>query len=326
MTATAFTLADYENVHMDSGDLLSAGVLDTLRHESYLLDMMPFPNLGTLEAKNNRILSLPTIQNRKVNSAYSHSSGSIEQLKEQGYLYGGKTQTDRVYKDASAGLIVSDLEAWNIELYAKGLAYAWNYDFINNLPSANLDGIVGMRYRFAQDLSAQMISAAGIDVSPNATTLSVQLNALYDAIESTIYACDGHTCDVLLMNSTLKLRILSGFRQLGLLKTTEDSFGRMIETWGPGGPKLVDMGTKVDQSTKIFTDTEGATGIVGGGTLTSLMALKFGEEYLTGWQLNPLQTYKYQQGVIHYAEIDWYAGIFITNPRSCAWLYNIQAV
>ena len=320
------TLADYSQLALHNKDYLKAGVIDTLRKESYLLDMMPFPNTGTLGAKGLRIKSLPTLQNRKVNDAYIHSVGAVEPIEEQGYLFGGKVQTDRVYKDASGGLIVKDYEAWQVELYLKALSYGWNDDMINNLPAAKPDSVVGLRYRLAQDFSGQIIDALAPDVSPDSAGLTAAFNTLFDAVQALIHKCDEHTCDVLLMNDTLKLRIESGLRQLGLWTTTKDSFGRTVATWGEGGPKIVDLGMKADQVTKIFPDTEGATGIVGGGAKTRIMALKFGEDYLTGWQLNPLQTYKWQQGVIHYTEIDWYAGLFITSPRSASWLYNIIAL
>lgn len=325
MTATAFTLADYAAGAEESGDFLTAGVMDTLRKESFLLDMLPFPNQGALKAKGLRIKSLPTIQNRKVNNSYSHSVGTTEPLEEDGYLFGGKVQMDHIYKDAKGG-IITDPEAFQTELYLKALAYQFNYDFFNNLPGTNPDSIVGLRYRFPRDFSAQIINGGGVDISPDATTLSANFNTLYDALQSAIYACEGHTCDMLAMNSTTLLRVSSGLRQLGLLSTAQDSFGRNFTTWGVGGPMLVDMGNKGDQTTKIFTDTEGATGIIGGGTLTSIMALKFGPEYLTGWQLKPMQTWKYNVGPINYVEMDWYAGLFISNPRSLAWLYNIQAI
>lgn len=325
MAATAFTLADYAATAEAQEDFLTAGVMDTLRKESFLLDTMPFPDQGTLKASGLRIKTLPTIQNRKVNGTYSHSVGTTEPLEEEGYLFGGKIQMDRIYKEAKSSLI-ADPEAFQVEMYLKALAYQWNYDFFNNLPGANPDSIVGMRYRFTRDFSAQIVNGGGVDVSPDASTLSANFNTLYDAIQSTIYKCEDHTCDMLAMNDTLKLRVTSGLRQLGLFATTTDSFGRVVETWGPGGPMLVDMGTKGDQSTKIFTDTEGATGIIGGGTLTSVMAMKFGPELVTGWQLNPMKTWKYNTGPINYVEMDWYAGLFISNPRSCAWLYNIQAI
>lgn len=326
MAPTALTLADMMNLAETRKDYITAGVIDTLRHESDVMAMLSFKSLGTLRASGRRVRSLPTAQNRQVNGTYAHSSGSVEVLEEDGYIYGGEIHTDRIYKDAAPGMMTGDPEAQNIDWYATSIAYSFNDDLINNTPSAKPEAIRGLRYRLRQDFSGQIIDAGGLDISPDAASLTTNFNKFYDAVQSAIYACDKHTCDALLMNDTTKLRAVSGLRQLGLFSTTVDQVGKTVETWGPGGPMLLDMGTKQDQTTKIMPDTEGATGLLGGGTLTSIIPVKFGETYLEGWQLNEIQTYNWQQGVAIYDQIDWYAGIFITHQRFASWLINIQSL
>jgi len=64
---------------------------------------------------------------------------------------------------------------------------------------------------------------------------------------------------------------------------------------------------------------------VGGGAKSSLMFVKFGKDYLTGWQKKGMDVFKWQLGVLKYVEMDWAAGVFFTDPRSVAWVYNVTA-
>lgn len=320
------TLAEYSQFLEKDGKMLSSGVVDILRKESFMLEKMQFPTINSLKAKGLRIKTLPTLQNRKLNAPYTHSAGNIEPLEENAYLFGGRVDFD--HRLTGKPDLIQDPAAWNVKMYSKSLAYGFNNDIINNTPSANTDSIVGLRYRILNDFSGQIVDGNAVDVSPDATTLSANFNTLYDAVASAMYKCEDHTCDLILTSDTVKLRIESGLRQLGLFTTTKDSFGRTIATWGEGGPMIVDMGYKADQTTKIFADDEGATGVpTGSAGKSSMMFVKLGQDYLTGFQDNGgLQSFEWQTGVLKHVELDWAAGIFITNPRSVSWLYNIQAL
>jgi hypothetical protein len=326
MTTSYLTLAEYSQFLEKDGKMLSSGVVDLLRKESFLLDKMQFPSIGSLKAKGLRIKSLPTLQNRKLNAGYSHSVGEIEPLEENAYLFGGRVDFD--HRLTGKADLIQDPAAWNVKMYTRALAYGWNNDIINNTPEANPNSIVGLRYRYARDFSAQIVGGGAIDISANASTLSANCGTFYDLVQSTIYKCREHTCDMILTSDTMKLRIDAVARVLGMYATTKDSFGRTITTWGEGGPAVIDMGTQADQSTKIFADDEGATGVpTGSAGLSSLMCVKLGTDYLTGFQDNGgLQSFEWQTGVLKHVELDWAAGIFITDPKSIAWLYNVQAL
>lgn len=325
MTASYLTLAEYSQFLERDGKLLQSGIVDILRKESFLLDKMQFPTINALKAKSARVKTLPTLQNRNLNAAYSHSVGDIEMLEENAYLFGGRVQYDHQLENGDG--LITDPAAWNVKMYATSLAYGWNDDVINNTPSANTKSIVGLRYRMARDFSGQILDASALDISSDATTLSANFNTLLDKVQQAIYSLREHTCDAILCSDTVKLRLESAVRQLGLYATTQDSFGRTITTWGQNGPMILDMGYKADQSTKIMADDEGATGVpTGSAGKSSMFFVKFGAEFLTGFQKKPMSTFEWQQGVLKYVEMDWAAGIAITDPRSVAWLYNIQAL
>lgn len=319
------TLAEYSQFLEKDGKLISSGVVDILRKDAMILEKMKFVNINSMKAKANRVKTLPSLQNRNLNAAYSHSVGSIEPVEENLYLFGGRVDFD--WQLQGGDDMIADPAAWNVKQYARALAYGWNSDFVNNTPSANPKSIVGLRYRMLNDFSGQIVDGGGVDISSDAASLSANQNTFLDAIDSAIYKCDEHTCDVILTNETTRLRMISALRQQKLYATTKDAFGRTVTTYGEGGPMILDIGYKADQTTKIMTDDEGATGLQGGGTKTSLFFLKFGDEYLTGVQKKSgLTSFEWQTGVLKHVELDWAAGIFITNPRSVSWLYNVQAI
>lgn len=321
--ASYLTLAEYSAFLEKDGKLLTSGVVDTLRKESFLLDKMQFPTINALKARAFRVSSLAAPSNRQLNENYTHSTGAIEPIEETGYLFGGRVSVDHQLEGGDG--LIADPNAWQVKMKSTSLAYGWNDDMINGSPSSTPNSITGLRFRIARDFSGQIVDAGAPDISPDSAGLTAAFNTFFDAVQSAIYKCREHTCDLIITNATVKLRMESGLRQLGLLSTTQDSFGRTISTWGQGGPAIIDIGLKYDQSTSIMPDTEGATGLVGGGAKSSLFFVKLGAEYLTGWQKGNLQTFETPNGVLKHVDIDWLAGIAVIDPRSVAWLYNVTA-
>jgi hypothetical protein len=321
MTASYLTLAEYSQYLMQNGKPLSSGIVDVLRRSSMILDLLQFPTLDALKATGTRTNTLPTPQNRKLNVGYTHSVGSITPLEENAYLFGGRVQWDHQLEGGSGVLVDPAQKA--IKDYSTAIAYAWNSDFINNTPADNVDSIVGLRYRMRRDFSGQIVDGSAVDISPDSATAAASAAVYYDKVQAAIYSCAEHSCDLMLCSSTTKLRIDAVARILGMYATAQDSFGRTITTWGVGGPKIADMGFKINSTTKVMPDTETSAGLETGGALSSILFAKLGVEYLTGWQKSPMQTFEWQQGVLKYAEIDWAAGIFITDPRSLAWLVDL---
>lgn len=326
--ADFITLAEYSQLLEKDGDLLTSGIVDTLMEDGGMFfEKLPIKTVGKLKAKGHRILDLPTSQNRSLNESYTHSVGHSEPLEETVFMYGGKVSLDYLL-DGGDDDLIEDPEAFQLRLHTKAQTFSLKDDLINNTPSAKPKGLVGLRYRLVNDLpSAQRINCGGLDISDDSAGTSD--SAFVQKLRRAIYALPDHTADLLLMNDTLLLAIRRILDNLNLLKSTEDSFGREVLRWGDSGPFLVDMGLMADQTTKIITDEEDATGVAkdAGGTTTktSLFGVRFGEEYLTGWEKSGMQTFRWQTGVLKYVEFDWPVGLFITNPRSVTQLYNIQA-
>jgi hypothetical protein len=211
----------------------------------------------------------------------------------------------------------------------KGVAYTFNESFINGSPTVDEDGLVGLLYRLRNDFpAAQSIDAGGIDVSPD-TALAQWQFKLFDAIDMALDAVDGNNSDkTIFLNTTVYRRFQSAMRTAGLLSTTEDKLGKFWPTYGSGGPMIVDMGRKVDQTTLMLTDTELANGTADtGSTKSSIVVARFGEPYVAGWcQEKPfaddvglLENRTHFRTVVRGS-----AGIYISHPRAISRVYNLQ--
>lgn len=321
----AFTLADFSRLATQP---LKKAVIDIFRRESFMLETLSFETPGTLNIEMLRTKTLPTITAREIGESYTESKGDTENLQERVAFLGGYIDIPKEYIKAKNQVV--NQRALQTEMFVTSMAYKFNDMFINGNPLTNDKEMVGLHYRFNNDLaSAQSLDAGGIDISSDSGSLSAAQATLIDKIEELIHSVDGHKCDVLLTNSTLYLRLLSALRAKGYYASTKDTFGRSLATFGDGGAKIVDIGVKKDQSTLIMPNTELANGTATtGATFTSIYALKIGDPYLKGWQFDNIDTNDMgllENGVSYRTIIDWGVGMYFYNPRSVARLYNIQA-
>jgi len=322
----SYTLADFSRLATQP---LKKAVIDIFRRESFMLDTLAFETPGTLNIEMLRTKSLPTITAREIGEAYTESKGITENLQERVSFLGGYIDVPKEYIKAKNQVV--NQRALQTEMFVTSMAYKFNDMFINGNPETNLKEMTGIHYRLINDLdAAQSIDAGGADLSHGtpADLLAAQIK-IVDLLEELIHTVDGHKADVLLMNSTTYLRLLSALRARGYWATTKDSFGRSLPTFGEGGPKIVDIGVKKDQSTLIMPNTELANGTaITGATFTSIYALKLGDPFLKGWQFDSVNAEDIgllENGVSYRSIIDWGCGIYFYNPRSMARIYNIQA-
>lgn len=322
------TLAEYEQLATDP---VKKGVVNVFRRDSTILDRLSFESANSLNIEIIRTKGLPSVGWRKVGEPFAESKGSTEPIQERIHLLGGQVDVDKVYVDA--GNTVQDVRAMHTEMFSSAITLAFNDAFINGRPETDVDSLIGLWYRFKNGLipSAQHINVNGLDISPDvaAATLSANFNTLYDNIMDLIHRCDLHKADALYMNDTMYLRLVSGLRQLGLWSTAEDKTGKTVPTFGPGGPAIYDIGYKADQTTRVITNVENnaGTALTGGGA-TSIYAIKFGEQYLNGFELKGLNVNDLgllNDGVTYRTVIDWQMGIYVLSPRSVARLSGIVA-
>jgi len=244
------------------------------------------------------------------------------------FSFGNYIDVDKVYvNDRSPRLY--DPRAYQINQTVKAMAREFNDAAINGTP--DLSKPTGLWYRVVNDLGASQNidagSGSGLDISPDATSLSTNIQTFFDKLDKAIYACADHKADAILCNDTLLQRYWSIARQSGLLKTTSDNLGR--EFYEYKGARFIDMGFKINDTSKIIGDTETTNGAaLTGGSATSIYVVRFGKEYFTGWQeyaLDVIEKGVLEDGVTERTIIDWVVGLALSHPRSVTRLYGIIA-
>ena len=319
----AYTLADYSRL---ADSYLKKGVVDIFRRESFAMDVLSWEDSDTLSIQAMRTKELPDVGFRKINEPFSASKGTVEPIQERVFDMGGSVDVDKLLVKAKS---IVDQRAFQTDSFTTALAYNFNDYFINGQPTVDEDGFTGLYYRIAEYVTAQVIAAGGLDVSPDCATLDVTFQTLLDHIQSLIHKLDGHKATDLFMNSTMFLRLMSALRQLKMYATTKDSYNRTIVTYGDGGPRIHDIGCKADQETEIITDTEHDTsGALSGGNSTSIYAVKTGEKYLMGFQLYGIDVNDIgllEDGVTYRTVIDWPVGLYHIHPRAFARLHGVVA-
>jgi hypothetical protein len=292
---------------------LRRGVISTLLEESYLMQIIPWETIGALSTTVIRIKSLPSVGFRAANEGYAESTGSVDQLSESVYPFGGDIDVDKIYVRNRAN--IEEPRALQTRLKLKAAAYEFQDYFINGDQAVNPKGFDGIKKRISNLAPSQTIDAFSLDLSGDPTTAN--MNKFVDLLDQLIYSIEGHRPDVLLMNDQMLLKIWSVLRRLNLLNTAQDMFGREIFSYK--GVRLIDVGVKADQTTKIIPTTSGNTDIY---------AVRFGSEEFVGgiqeYEMDVQDLGELQEKPVYRLRIDWPIGIAMWHPRSAAVLKNVK--
>lgn len=325
---TALTLQDY--AHKPAP--LVAGVAKILQEESKFMDVLPFEDVGTLSVEVLREGALPsTIAWRGIGEDHgSYRASNPAPIVERAFSFGNTIEIDKaLVKDKAKKLY--DPRVYQTEMITKAMAREFNDAAINGT-GTDLNRPVGLKARIANDLTDRLIfgntSSSSLDLSADATSRSANIAQFFDRLDTLIYMCAGHKADYILCNDTFMLTYWSIARASGLLKLTTDALGREFVEYK--GAKFLDMGFKLDDSTRIMTNTEVVAGTADtGSTCSSIIAVRLGKEYFTGWQEYDLEVlqkgYKdSEDGVTEKVIIDWVVGLALSHPRSVARMAGLQ--
>jgi len=321
----AWTLAELSKIETDP---LRKSVIDGLLMESNLLELVPWETIGTLATSIVRYKDLPSFGYRKINEGFSESTGHFEQKVETISLGGLDIDTDKAI--ARAKNTIADARAVMQTMALKSAAYNFNYKFISGNPTSDPEEFKGLAERvndiFNEGYTDQKIQCTDYDTG--VLYNSAASHSFLNDLDKLIYAIDGHNPDYLLMNKRMLLAFKSIMRKEKLLSYTQDMFGRNIDMYGTS--RLVDIGTRADQTTEIILNTETELGVVSGGSeCTSIYAVKFGiGEETWGIQEYPMEVTdlgELQTAPKYRTRIDWPHGLATVSPRSLARLYGIVA-
>jgi len=261
------------DVKTNTLDALQSGVIDEFAKSNYILQNMPFDDAvspvgggGTWTYSYTRLISQPTASFRAVNNDYTAEEVKKERHSVDLKIFGGSFKIDRAL--AKTGGIISEVQLQSSQK-VKAAQALFNETLINGDVDSDANSFDGLDK--ALKGSATEFNAAGavIDLSTHSAVKS-NYGTFLMQLDEFLAKLDG-TPSALLMNASLKARIIACAREYGLYGESKDAFGSQIFTYN--GVPLVDMGAKMGSETPVV---ETAT------NLTSLYAVRFGTDGLHG--------------------------------------------
>ncbi len=331
VSASALTLAQYALL---SNDPLVKKVTHSLLMYGNVLEDIPLVSKKTLIANGVRWEgNLPTVTWAPLNSDPTVSSGTPTPYQEQAYLIRNAIDVDRFLVEDENQIV--DPRGSQVDAFLRAVTYDVNDKFINNHPgTGDANAPVGLKERIDSYAtygvrSENKIDGGGVDMT-QANMTAATANTFLEFLDQLLWSVDSKTGQgcCLYMNEVMLRRLARACRLLGssALDITRDNYDREILTYR--GAKLVDIGYKADQSTRIITVTEANTGAAGSSTYTSIYAAHYGEEHLLGWQFEPLAPKDIglvgNGGTIFRVIFDWAFGLLNQHTRSMARLYGIK--
>ena len=277
-----------------SHDPLTKGILMQVARTSDVISLLPWVTYNKLVVKGARWQELPTPQFRQYNAGYSDDWGTLDQWTDGVFPFGLDIQIEKQYEDVED--LVEPASLTQAKMALRAVAMDFNYYFIEGDPAAG--GFSGLRHRV---MDATTPARMRIDLATAGDSLKVLASAanehtFLDAMHEAVKKLGGRG-GAFFMNETTYLGVTSVLRRLGLLQTNKDSFDRIVNDFM--GFRLVDIGTRADQSTDIILGTEDPGD--GGNDSTSIYGVRFGEpdgdsgtiggEGVHGVQKNALEVY-----------------------------------
>ena len=249
---------------------LQRGVVETFILESSVLDRLPLmPIEGNAYAYNEEA-SLPGVEFRAVNSAYSESTGGFNPKTETLVILGGDADVDTFIARTRGNL--NDQRATQTRMKVKAARIKYQDAFINGDTAVDANSFDGLKKRLT---GTQVVDAAtnGLPMIGNGGS---DMHAFLDALDGALARVVGGV-DAIYANATFISKLRSIARRLGGWSSyTMEDFGKTIETYN--GIALLDIGKKAD-GTEIIPLTE----VQGTATdATSVYPVKFGEDETDG--------------------------------------------
>jgi hypothetical protein len=328
------TLADY--AQYSNSPLVQKVTYSLIQNDNVLQDV-PLINNKSMTVTGARFEgNLPSVNWAPLNAEGVTTKGTPTPYAEQAYMIRNNIDTDKVLVQDKNSIV--DPRGVQVDAWLKALTYDMNFKFIsNNHITGDVNAPIGLKFRIANGGTfgvrpENLIDGGGVDMT-QATLLTTPGNGnkFLEFLDTLLWSVDSPTGAnvTLYMNEVLRRRFAFAVRAMGTsggFETTRDQFNRTVDMYK--GAVIRDIGYKVDQATRIITNTELATGLADtGGTFTSVYAVNYGEEHFSGWQFDTINVQDLgliNNGVIYRTFIDWVVGFQNTSTRSIGRLYDIK--
>lgn len=250
---------------------LQAGVLETFVQESPILDRLPLKPIEGNAYAYNEESTLPGVEFRAVNAAYSESTGAVVQKTETLVILGGDADVDTFIQATRSN--VNDQRATQDRLKVKAASFKFSDAFFNGDVAVDANGFDGLKKR----LTGAQVIAAGTNGAPVVGNGGTDIQTFLDFLDSLLAAAGVAGANgALYMNDLIKPRVSSAIRRAGLLESELVELGavtKRVESYR--GTPILDPGNNL-AGARILPQTE--TQGTATGTTSSIYAVRFGED------------------------------------------------
>lgn len=275
----ALLLSDAANLTQND---LQKGVIQTFIMQSVILDRIPLlPIEGNAYAYNAEA-TLPGVEFRAVNSAYSESTGTFNQKTETLVILGGDADVDKFIQQTRSN--INDQRQAQTTMKIKAAVFKYQDTFINGDSSIDPNSFDGLKKRLT---GTQVISptgtygASGAEYNAALAGLKVigkgsasELYGFFDAVDTMMAQILGGPLDALYMNANIRVKFRSAARRTNSWIQLRDDFGRPVDAYN--GVPILDIGRKGDGSFILpQTETYGSTP---GTDCSSIYGIRFGQD------------------------------------------------
>jgi hypothetical protein len=247
---------------------LQRGVLETFVQVSPVLDRLPLMDIEGNAFAYNEEATLPGIEFRAVNAAYTESTGTVNQKTESLVILGGEADVDTFIVKTRGNL--NDQRATQTAMKVKAASYKFQDAFINGDTAVDANSFDGLKKR----LTGSQIIDTGTNGIPVLGSTDAERHAFFDALDQGLAAVPGINGDngAIYMASQILAKIGSSARRLTMFDQTTDDFGKKILRYN--NIPLLDIGLKADGSAIIpVTETQGSN-----SDSSSLYVVRFGQD------------------------------------------------
>ena len=299
-------------------DKVDQQIVDMFRRSSALLDGMVFDNVispgtggSTLTYGYIQLKTPATAAVRAVGAEYTPGEAKREKKTTGAVIMGGSFQVDRVLQNTAGA---ADEVAFQAEQKIKATANFFHNMVINgDSEEGGFDGLKKLLAGTANELTSAVSLASSEELDEN-------YNAFLDEMDAFLATLDG-TPSMLLMNTSMLIKLRSIARRAGYYERTRDDFGNFVETYA--GIPMVDMGKYFDGSNTVdVIPTEDG--------FTSIYAVCLGLDGFHG--ISPMGDGVIScylpdlsaPGAVKTGEVELVAGVALKNTMKAAVLKNIS--
>ena len=255
-----------------SRDEIQRGVVETFILESAVLDRLPLIPIEGNSYKYNEEATLPGVEFRAVNTAYSESTGTVNQKSEGLVILGGDADVDKFIVRTRGNL--NDQRAIQVAMKVKAATIKFQDGFVNGDVAVDANSFDGLKKRLT---GTQVLDTATNGI-PVVGASDADRHTFFDQLDALIAAVVGDV-EALYMNKAIRAKVMSAGRRLGgvewitqVFLEDEQPVQKRIPTYN--GIPLLDIGKKADGTDIIpVNETQGTA-----TDSSSIYAVAFSED------------------------------------------------